>query len=258
MSTNNGPGKSWIGWLGILIGPAFLILAAFLYWGPELADLPEFHSTPINSADLSTAPRRAPLADPPQVMINGFEQTCMSCHRLFPPRDIPPGTTLLQHTHVELEHGINDRCRNCHDVQDRDRLRLQGGRTIGYGDVVRLCSECHGPTYKDWVRGMHGRTNGYWNASMGPVERMGCTYCHDPHKPSSPAMDPLRPMPGPHTLRVVMPPPREEHAEDDPLRRALLAFQHQHQAEQHAHEPVESTDGDSETTETDHAAEGVE
>ena len=80
MSADNGPGKGWIAWLGILIGPAFFILAAFFYWGPELADLPVFHPTPINPADLSTAPRRIPLEDPPQVVISGFEQTCMSCH----------------------------------------------------------------------------------------------------------------------------------------------------------------------------------
>ena len=258
MSADNGQGKKWIGWLGILIGPAFFLLAAFLYWGPDLADLPEFTATPIDTADLSTAPRRAPLGDPPQVMLGGFEQTCMSCHRMFPPRDIPPGTRLLQHTHVELQHGINDRCRNCHDVEDRNRLRLQGGKTLPYAEVVTLCSECHGPTYKDWVRGMHGRTNGYWNASLGEVKRMGCTYCHDPHKPSAPAMDPLRPMPGPHTLRTVIPPERVEHAEDDPLRRALLAFRHADEAKRSAHEEDPSTDGDSETDETEHAAEGVE
>ena len=40
MSADNGPGKAWIGWLGILIGPALFLLAAFFYWGPELADLP--------------------------------------------------------------------------------------------------------------------------------------------------------------------------------------------------------------------------
>ena len=79
---------------------------------------------------------------------------------------------------------------------------------------------------------------------------MGCTYCHDPHKPSAPAMDPLRPMPGPHTLRAVIPPERVEHAEDDPLRRALLAFQHADEAKRHAHDEDPTTEDDSETDET--------
>ena len=128
---------------------------------------------------------------------------------------------MLQHTHVFLEHGINDRCRNCHVVGNRHLLRLHSGEKIPYSRVVELCSKCHGPTYRDWLRGMHGRTDGYWKASLGEVNRLGCSACHDPHTPQVPAMDPLRPLPGPNALRAEPDDEPAVHVEQDPLRRSL-------------------------------------
>ena len=164
-----------------------------------------------------------PLVDPPMILLNGFERTCMDCHRVFPPRDIAP-EDLQQHRHIRLDHGINDACRNCHDVENRDRLVLRGGESIGYDDVERLCAKCHGPTYRDWEIGTHGRSNGYWDPSRGERRRLACTECHDPHVPRSPAMDPINPLPGPNTLRmhVLEPVEGEEHAGTyDPLRSAI-------------------------------------
>jgi len=225
-----------MGWVGVVIAPTFLLLAAWFAWGPDLADIPEFTSVPIDRAELPTEPRLQPLGDPPVVEINGFEQTCMNCHRLFPPREIPPGTRLMQHTHVVLEHGINDRCRNCHDVENRDMLRLQSGEKVPFSHVVELCSKCHGPTYRDWSRGMHGRTNGYWNAALGEVNRLGCTECHNPHTPTTPAMEPLRPLPAPNTLRAAPSGEVTVHEENDPLRRAFQQARHASANPEHADE----------------------
>jgi hypothetical protein len=139
----------------------------------------------------------------------------MDCHSLFPPREETP-EHLLQHGHIVLDHGINDRCRNCHDPNDRNKLILHGGQVIGYSEVVRLCSKCHGPTYRDWQKGVHGRANGYWDTSRGPRHRLKCIQCHDPHAPYSPAMDPLKPLPGPDTLRMraAHGPPEQAESED--------------------------------------------
>jgi hypothetical protein len=210
-------------WGGFLIGPVFFLVAAWFVWGPAGLDIPPGKATVINPAMLSTAPRRVALGDPPVVHLDGFDRTCMDCHRMFPPRENPPAQ-LLKHQHIVLDHGINDRCRNCHYDKDRNKLVLRGGRVIGYDEVVELCAKCHGPTFRDWQRGAHGRTNGYWDRSRGDVVRLECTECHDPHNPRVPAMDPLRPLPGPNTLRMVSSKSEGHEAminQDDPLQRSL-------------------------------------
>ncbi len=207
---------------GFLIGPAFLLLAGWFLAGPNFMTLPLSPSQAIHEEYLKTTPRRSILGDPPTVNIDGFHRTCMDCHKLFPARDIPPDQ-LLQHRHIVLDHGINNRCRNCHDAADRNRLVLASGESISYGEVVKLCAKCHGPTYHDWEGGMHGRTNGYWNRSRGKPIRLTCIECHDPHTPRVPAMDSMTPLPRPNTLRLKRP---EGHGQDfpeerDPLRRTL-------------------------------------
>lgn len=207
-------------WAGFLVGPAFFLLAAFFLLGPDLSEIPETEGKRIHEAYLSVAPRRAPIGDPPVIHIDGYDRTCMDCHKLFPPREEAP-EILQQHVHIKMNHGINTQCRNCHDLVDRDRLVLHTGESIAYSEVVRLCAKCHGPTYRDWEWGMHGRTNGYWDSTLGAMIRLACTECHDPHNPRVPAMDPLKPLPPPFTLRMGE--AREYHGteEPDPLRQAI-------------------------------------
>jgi hypothetical protein len=214
-SAKRYPGPSY------LFCPVFLILAVYFVWGAVESDISSTHAVGVDASVLSDQPRRVILTDPPMITMSGFRRTCMSCHRMFPPRADTP-KRFLQHSHVTLNHGINDRCRNCHWETDRDRLVLRGGEVIGYNDVVKLCAKCHGLIFRDWERGAHGRTNGYWDAERGEVRRLLCTQCHDPHNPRVPAMDPLEPLPGPHTLRMPEAPPggHGEHTESrDPLRK---------------------------------------
>ncbi len=208
-------------WELTLIGPALLLLSAGLYWGPDLLDIPEGDDRAVHASRIATEPRREHMGDRPVIHINAFDFACMECHRLFPPSEIPP-EELRQHDHIVLDHGINDRCRNCHDVEDRDRLVLRGGETIPYGEVALLCAKCHGPTFRDWEAGVHGRSNGYWDTDRGERQRLACTQCHDPHDPRVPAMDPLRPLPGPGTLRMDGPAHGEAtEGARDPLREAI-------------------------------------
>ncbi|MFQ5501298.1 MAG: hypothetical protein ACE5EQ_03235 [Phycisphaerae bacterium] len=209
-------------WTGYVVGPILLLTAAWFWWGPSAAKLPESKAAIVDPSRLTTAPRRTILHDPPVIDINGFRRTCMECHRTFPVRQGEP-RKLIQHANVVLHHGINKRCHNCHYESDRDRLVLLNGKDIGYDQVVELCAQCHDPTYRDWQRGAHGRTNGYWDAKRGEVKRLGCTECHNPHNPRVPAMDPLEPLPGPHTLRMGV--QREtEHIETDSVRDPLRKF----------------------------------
>jgi len=209
-------------WAAYLVGPMFFGLAAWLVWGPDYAEIPSAKGASFDKEVLSTGPRRRVLGDPPALDIGGYHRTCMDCHRFIPPAVNPP-EKLMQHTHIVLNHGLNERCRNCHYVGDRDMLTLRDGTPIGFAEVARLCAQCHGPTYRDWQRGSHGRTNGYWDASRGPSRRLGCTECHEPHNPQHPAMDPLEPLPPPVTLRMGEPlhHAKEEMVENDPLRRPL-------------------------------------
>jgi len=216
------PKKRYTGFSGILVAVSMFILAGFFLWGPDYNDIPDTQASVVNTAFLTSEPRRTALGDPPIMHLNGFNRNCMDCHKLFPPRLNPP-TSLLMHSHIVLDHGINDQCRNCHDLNDRDRLVLSNNNTISFSDSVKLCASCHGPTYRDWEKGMHGRSSGYWDTVIGLLKRLDCVECHDPHKPRAPAMLPMPSMPGPHTLRMGE--PIETHhgdSEDDPLRKAIL------------------------------------
>ena len=144
------------GWVGFIIGPAFFVVALWLFAGPAPTEIPTSEATLLPRERISTQPRRQTIGDPPKIMINGFERTCVDCHALFPAGSGGTGGR-MQHQHVKLNHGINDQCGNCHDLKDMNRLVLYTGESIPYSDVPQLCQKCHGPVFKDWQRG-HPRT----------------------------------------------------------------------------------------------------
>jgi len=205
-----------------LIGPGFLLLAAWFLWGEPPSLLEPAQAAAFETTRLSTAPRRVSLGDPPVLFLNGYFRTCMDCHSLFPTRDVPREKR-YQHESIRMDHGLNNTCRNCHDLKNRDLLVLHNGATLPFPESARLCGDCHGPTYRDWERGMHGRDQGFWDLKRGAMQRLRCTECHDPHRPRSPAMDPLVPMPPPSTLRAPhdRTPFHDEALPRDPLRSNL-------------------------------------
>jgi len=184
-----------------LIAMVFLGLGAWFLWGPQFVESVDPLPAPIDGARISVAPRRQTLGDPPTIVVGGAPRTCMDCHRLIEPSASTPGAPSL-HERIRLDHGINDRCRNCHHVEDRDKLVLHDGSVVSFAESPTLCAKCHGPTYRDWRRGAHGRTNGYWDPSRGPVVRLQCSQCHDPHDPRRPAMEPIEPLPGPRVAGI--------------------------------------------------------
>lgn len=210
---------------GIFVGPAFFGLAAWLWLGPSLTEIPARPDVRVDARRITTAPRRATVGDPPTIRVNSFDRVCTDCHGIFPITQ-QQIENRMQHRHVVLDHGINDKCHNCHDVRDMNRLVLRDGSSISFSDVPELCRKCHGPTYHDWEHGIHGRINGHWDAGRGEQHKLRCIECHDPHRPRHPAMDPLAPLPGPHTLRMGEPgaahPEDYEPVEADPLRRASM------------------------------------
>ncbi len=191
---------------------AFLGLAVWLLFAPPESPVPIEATPAVDPARISTEPVRPPLSDPPRVTIDGFERTCQECHKLFESAPETP-RRLTQHTQIALDHGLNDRCFNCHDRDDRNLLVLSGSRTARFADVDQLCGKCHGPTWRDWQQGMHGRVDGYWLAQAGSPRRLTCTHCHDPH---APAFGSLAPLPAPNTLRMGPQLHHEEAGPDQP------------------------------------------
>jgi len=184
--------------VALACGPILVVLGIWFVLGPQLAHVPSRPASVIAPEDIAVDTLRQPVGDPPVVMINSFDRSCMDCHRLFPS---PTATQqqLKQHDDIVLDHGLNDRCLNCHDNADRDKLVLHDGTTIGYDRTELLCAQCHGTTYRQWQRGGHGQTIGYWDRRLGPKRKFVCAECHDPH---APAFESYVPLPGPDTLRM--------------------------------------------------------
>ncbi len=197
----------------VLVPLVFLGLAGVLWTAPRQAasPVPAPVSVPAWATDV-TPIRRAKLR--PEIQVAGYTYACSDCHNLFPS---PPETTrsLTQHRDITLEHGINNRCFNCHHLTNRDAFTDDWGREIPFDQPPSVCAKCHGPVYHDWLHGSHGRTNGYWDVKAGPQERRKCIECHDPHQPAFPS---LKPAPGPNTLRMGPQAPAERHGAENPLR----------------------------------------
>jgi Zn finger protein HypA/HybF involved in hydrogenase expression len=103
------------------------------------------------------------------------------------------------HDDIELKHGPPSRwCLDCHDPQDRDRLRLASGEKVDFSHSYLLCGQCHGDKFRDWKVGVHGKRTGAWN---GKKQYLLCVHCHSPHQPRFKSLKPLPPPVPPESLR---------------------------------------------------------
>lgn len=116
---------------------------------------------------------------------------CSDCHADMEPN--PERRELVDmHEDIILDHAEGQRwCLDCHNLNDRDSLRLVSGEVIPFTESYRLCGQCHGDKLRDWKVGVHGKRTGYWN---GEKQYLLCAHCHNPHSPS---FKPLQPMPPP-------------------------------------------------------------
>lgn len=198
----------------MLVPLALFVLAGGMAVGPWGFQSPVAVATFVPAWAADPTPVRQPNLSP-EMTIAARAFRCGGCHDLF---RSPPETTrqLTQHSHIDLKHGINTRCFNCHHIVNRDAFVDDWGYEIPWNEPPRLCAKCHGPVYRDWLHGSHGRSNGYWDTSRGPQERRKCIECHDPHQPPFP---PMPPAPPPNTLRMGDQRPAEAHpGVVDPLR----------------------------------------
>ncbi|RMD60048.1 MAG: hypothetical protein D6828_00610 [Nitrospirae bacterium] len=116
---------------------------------------------------------------------------CSNCHRYMKPN--PTRRELTFHQNIKLKnHAEKQRwCLDCHDLNDRDKLRLASGKKISFEESYYLCGQCHGPQFRKWKYGNHGKRTGYWNGKK--LYRL-CAHCHNPHQPR---FKPLKPLPPP-------------------------------------------------------------
>lgn len=110
---------------------------------------------------------------------------CFLCHSYWvampDPEVIRPR---FAHHVIKLDHGANNRCYNCHLIQDRNKYAANDGSGIMPANVEQVCARCHGLIYKDWLSGTHGIRLGRWSSeTLFDVQTFTCTECHDPHNP---------------------------------------------------------------------------
>ena len=117
---------------------------------------------------------------------------CNDCHSTQKPN--PLRRTLEWHEDIQeiFNHDSQNRwCLDCHDLNNRDSLRLASGRLLDFKESYKLCGQCHGDKLRDWKVGVHGRRTGDWN---GKKQYFLCVSCHNPHTPK---FKPIQPEPPP-------------------------------------------------------------
>jgi hypothetical protein len=122
---------------------------------------------------------------------------CSQCHKVIP---LNRNQRKLEQMHDEivLKHMPDGWCFNCHNPENRDTLRLAGGRIIKFEESYLVCGQCHGTVFRDWKVGLHGKRTGMWN---GEKQYLLCVNCHSPHDPVFKALTPLPPPTRPSDIR---------------------------------------------------------
>jgi hypothetical protein len=212
MSQSSSPatGRRGIYWVPVVLLATAVLLALDPFPFRSPVRVPS--TVPAWATDI-TPVRRPDLK--PDYRVGVFSYDCNDCHAIIPAPVSDGQRTVIQHKEIELEHGINTRCLNCHHPTNRDAFADNRGGEIPWDQPQHLCAKCHGPVYRDWQHGSHGRSNGYWSTARGEQTRRKCIECHDPHGPPFPVLEPA---PGPHTLRME-PGQEVDHTErHNPLR----------------------------------------
>ena len=117
---------------------------------------------------------------------------CTDCHKNLIPN---PVRRVLVDWHDDISamfnHDSENRwCLDCHDLKNRDSLRLASGKLLDFKESYKLCGQCHGEKYRDWKVGVHGQRTGEWN---GKKEYLLCVNCHNPHSPKFRELTPEAP-----------------------------------------------------------------
>lgn len=106
---------------------------------------------------------------------------CSECHKEIEPNPIRRNLDWHEEITSIFNHDSENRwCLDCHDLQNRDSLKLASGKLLSFEESYKLCGQCHGDKLRDWKVGVHGKRTGQWN---GKKEYLLCVHCHNPHSP---------------------------------------------------------------------------
>ncbi|MCX6996774.1 MAG: hypothetical protein NTV49_06735 [Kiritimatiellaeota bacterium] len=183
MTTDQGDNNAKVRRNRRFVAPALVSGALLLGIGRAPADTQPTPAT--NSVDQATL-----IAVTPPPFSKGIFP-CSECHK---PDDKVNRTPRIvaEHDTVVFEHDKKNRwCLDCHDAQDRDKLRLASGVLLDFRESFKLCGQCHGTQLRDWTAGEHGKRTGSWS---GQKQYLLCVNCHNPH---SPRFRPVKPLPPP-------------------------------------------------------------
>ncbi len=116
---------------------------------------------------------------------------CSQCHQGMPVNKHPRKLEMHQEIASNLKHMPGGWCFDCHNPDNRDKLRLANGKLISFEESYILCGQCHGTILREWKAGLHGKRTGMWN---GDKQYRLCVHCHWPHEPR---FKPIKPFPPP-------------------------------------------------------------
>ncbi len=178
--------KTFVWSLLIILGVCVVVVAVH-----SLSEKEETKPVP-RVANVETTPLRGEFK-PLRLRRTGFVYQCNECHKAFQ-TDPKRKRLIAEHEEIELKHGRNDYCLNCHHKTNRNVYTDHDGSEIPSEKPAQLCAKCHGPIYQDWQAGAHGKLSGNWNPQNENARKWLCIECHDPHEPQIPKFEP---MPGP-------------------------------------------------------------
>lgn len=188
-------------WRSLSLAIGLTALGATLISAAEVEKFFDRQGNLIVQEKVETYKRRADEATsyavPPPPFSEGIFP-CSDCHADMEPN--PQQRELVDmHDDIILDHAEGQRwCLDCHNLDDRDSLRLVSGDVIPFTESYLLCGQCHGDKLRDWKVGIHGKRTGFWN---GEKQYLLCAHCHNPHSPSFKPMVPMPPPIRPENLK---------------------------------------------------------
>ncbi|MGE5893502.1 MAG: cytochrome c3 family protein, partial [bacterium] len=87
---------------------------------------------------------------------------CSQCHEGMPVNRKPRKLEGM-HQEITLKHMPGGWCFDCHNPDNRDKLRLANGKLVDFTESYILCGQCHGEILREWKPGLHGKRTGMWN-----------------------------------------------------------------------------------------------